>query len=62
MHRKVVNIFVYVHDLFHILLSCDRLLDPWNVCIFVCMYVCTYVCIMHVRTYTRMYLCMYVCM
>jgi len=32
MHRKVVNIFMYVNDLFHILLSCDRLMDPWNIC------------------------------
>ena len=27
-----MNIFMYVNDLFHILLSCDRLMDPWNIC------------------------------
>jgi hypothetical protein len=31
--------FLYVYDLFHILLSCDKIMDPWNVCMFVCMYV-----------------------
>jgi hypothetical protein len=29
-----------------------KLMDPWNVCMYVCMYVCTYVC---------MRVCMYVC-
>jgi len=32
MHWKVVNIFMYVNDFFYILLSCDRLMDPRNVC------------------------------
>jgi hypothetical protein len=45
MHRKVVNIFMYVYDLFHILLSCDRLTDPLNIFMYVCMYVCVCVCI-----------------
>jgi len=57
MHWKVVNIFVYVYDLFHILLSCDRLVDSWNVCMCVCMYVCVCVCV-----YVCMYVCTYECM
>jgi hypothetical protein len=44
-----VCMFLYVYDLFHILLSCDKIMDPWNICMYVCMYV-------------RMYVCMYVCM
>jgi hypothetical protein len=28
------------YDLFHILLSCDKIKDPWNVYMYVCMYVC----------------------
>jgi len=31
MHWKVVYIFMYVYDLFHILMSRDRLMDPCNV-------------------------------
>jgi hypothetical protein len=27
------------YDLFHILLSCDKIMDPWNVYMYVCMYV-----------------------
>jgi hypothetical protein len=50
MHQTAVNIFMYVYDLFHILLPCDRLMDPWNVCMYVCIYVCMCVCV-----------CMYVC-
>jgi hypothetical protein len=34
--------FLYVYDLFHILLSCDKIMDPWNVCVCVC--VCARVC------------------
>jgi hypothetical protein len=30
--------FLYVYDLFRILLSCDKIMDPWNVCMYVCMY------------------------
>jgi hypothetical protein len=30
------------YDLFHILLSCDKIMDPWNVYMYVCMYVCMY--------------------
>jgi hypothetical protein len=26
--------FLYVYDLFHILLSCDKIMDPWNVWFF----------------------------
>jgi hypothetical protein len=26
------------YDLFHILLSCDKIMDPWNVYMYVCMY------------------------
>jgi hypothetical protein len=33
--------FLYVCDLFHILLSCDKIMEPWNVCMYVCMYVCS---------------------
>jgi hypothetical protein len=29
------------YDLFHILLSCDKIMDPWNVYMYVCMYVYT---------------------
>jgi hypothetical protein len=29
--------FLYVYDMFHILLSCDSLGDPWNVYMYVCM-------------------------
>jgi len=25
---------------FTIYCSCDTLMDPWNVCVYVCMYVC----------------------
>jgi hypothetical protein len=25
------------YDLFHILLSCDKIMDPWNVYMYVCM-------------------------
>jgi hypothetical protein len=32
--------FLYVYGLYHILLSCDKIMDPWNVCMYVCMYVC----------------------
>ena len=36
--NTVIYLYVlYVYDMFHILLSCDTLRDPWNVC--VCMYV-----------------------
>jgi hypothetical protein len=31
------------YDLFHILLSCDKIMDPWNVYMYVYMYVCMYV-------------------
>jgi hypothetical protein len=31
-------IFLYIYDLLPILLSCDKLMDPWNVCMYVCMY------------------------
>jgi hypothetical protein len=31
------------YDLFHILLSCDKIMDPWNVYVYVCMYVCMYI-------------------
>jgi hypothetical protein len=27
--------FLYVYDLFHILLSCDKIMDPWNICVYV---------------------------
>ena len=43
--------------------GCDRLKDPWNVCMYVCMYVCTYVCIcvcVCVCVYECVYACMYV--
>jgi hypothetical protein len=30
--------FLYVHNLFHNLLSCDKIMDPWNVCMYICMY------------------------
>jgi hypothetical protein len=30
------------YDLFHILLFCDKIIDPWNVYMYVCMYVCMY--------------------
>jgi hypothetical protein len=26
--------FLYVYDLFHILLSCDKMIDPGNVCMY----------------------------
>jgi hypothetical protein len=29
-------IFLYVYDLFHILLSCDKIMDTWNVCVRAC--------------------------
>ena len=41
MGWRVVNIFMYVYDLLHFLLPCDRLIDTKNVCMYViCMYVC----------------------
>jgi hypothetical protein len=30
------------YDLFHILLSGDKIMDPWNVYTYVCLYVCMY--------------------
>jgi hypothetical protein len=32
------------YDLFRILLSCDKIMDPWNVYTYVCTYVCMYLC------------------
>jgi hypothetical protein len=37
------NVDFVCYDLFHILLSCDKIMDPWNVYMYVYMYVCTYV-------------------
>jgi hypothetical protein len=31
--------FLCVYGLFHILLSCGKIMDPWNVCMYICMYV-----------------------
>jgi hypothetical protein len=47
--------FLYVYDLFHMLLSCDKIMDPWNmyVCVCVCVCVCVYLCVC---------LCVCVCM
>jgi hypothetical protein len=28
------SMFLYVYDLFHIPLSCDKIMDPWNVCMY----------------------------
>jgi hypothetical protein len=27
------NLQFQLYDLFHILLSCDKIMDPWNVCV-----------------------------
>jgi hypothetical protein len=52
------NLYDFVcYDLLHILLSCDKIMDPWNVYKYICMYVYMYVCI-----YVCMYICMYVYM
>jgi hypothetical protein len=40
-HVQFVSVFMYdfvCYDLFHILLSCDKIMDPWNVCMYVCMH------------------------
>ena len=41
---------------------CDKLNNPWNVCVCVCgcMHACMYIC-MHVFIYVRTYVCMPVC-
>jgi hypothetical protein len=31
-----IYVYVYVYDLFHNVLPCDKLMDPWNVCMFSC--------------------------
>jgi len=43
MHWKAVNIFMHVYDLFHILLSRDRLTDILCVCVCGCVCVRAYV-------------------
>ena len=47
---------------------CDKLNDPWNVCVCVCLCVCMYVCMhacicvcMYLCTYIHIYVSLYVC-
>jgi hypothetical protein len=43
MSKAFCNVHFVSYDLLHILLSCDKIMDPWNVYMYICMYVYMYV-------------------